>query len=170
MKPVIEEVAKLLITLLIFVFLLGGTFVALPYATHQTYTESSSVWTAFPIAILDHGKPDTVDWESYQRNVDLYKNKIISAPTQEVYWLSEYQFFELTSSPNNVLNLHVFDGDWNYWAKYSVSNGIVKPISCRFMTPSVMFISFAVALIGTPMIGWAYKRLLRRNRGTEKLE
>lgn len=168
MNRTIETVGKLLITLLIFVFLFGATFVALPYVGHQTYTESSSVWCMFPIAILDHGKPDTVDWESYQRNVDLYKNKIISAPTQEVYWLSEYQFFSLTSSPNNVLNLHVFDGDWHYWAKYSVSNGIVKPISCRIMTPSVMFISFAVALIGTPLIVRAYKSFLRRNREREK--
>jgi hypothetical protein len=165
MKPTIETVGKLLIKLLIFVFLLGATFVALPYATHQTYTESSSVWTAFPIAIFDNGTARIVDWYSYKRNVDLYKDKIISAQTQKEYKLSEDGSFELRSAPNNVLKLHIFDGDWHYWAKYSVSNGIVKPISCRIMTPSVMFISFAVALIGTPLIVWAYKRY-KRGRST----
>jgi hypothetical protein len=156
----IGTVGKLLIRLLIFVFLFGATFVALPYATHQTYTESSSVWTGFPIAILDHGTPDIVCWGEYQNNVDLYKNKIISAPTQEEYKLSD-GFFTLISAPNNVFNLHVFDGDWHYWAKYSVSNGIVKPISFRGMGPSAMFICFAVALIGTPLIGRAYKHYIR---------
>ncbi len=158
-------VTAMWVKLLIFVFLFGATFVALPYATHQTYTESSSVWTAFPIAILDNGTARIVDWYSYQGNVNFYRDKIISAPTQKEYRLNEDEFFTLTSTANNVLNLHVFEGDWHYWAKYSVSNGIVKPISCRIMTPSVMFISFAVALIGTPLIVWAYKRY-KRGRST----
>jgi len=159
MKPLpdIIETVRILIT---FAFLFGGTFVASPYASHQTYTESSSVKLSFPIAILDHGTPDIVDWYRYQRNVDLYKDKIISAPTQKEYRLSEHEFFRLTSAPNNVLNLFIHEEDWDYWAEYSVSNGIVKPISYRVRTPSVMFISFAVALIGTPLIGWAYKRYI----------
>jgi hypothetical protein len=158
MKPVIEKVGKLLITLLIFVFLFRATFLVLPYAARQTYTDSSRVNEEFPIAILDHGKPDIVDWYRYQRNADLYKDKIISAPTQKEYKLSEHEFFWLTPGPNNVLNLYILDGDWNhYWAEYSVSNGIVKPISYRCAGDSLAIICFAVALVGTLMIGWLYK-------------
>jgi len=158
MKPTIRTVAKLLIRLLIFVFLFRATFAVLPYAAHQTYTDSTRVNPEFPIAILDHGKPDIVDWYRYQRNADLYKDKIISVPTQKEYKLSEHEFFWLTSGPNNVLNLYILDGDWNhYWAKYSVSNSIVKPISYRCAGSSLAIICFAVALVGTFMIGWVYK-------------
>jgi hypothetical protein len=161
MNLTIGTVGKLLIKLLIFVFLFGATFVAFPYlATRQTYTESSSVSPSFPIAILDHGTPHIVRWREYQRNVDLYKDKIISAPTQEEYKLSELEFFRLSSAPNNVLNLFIHEEDYNFWAEYSVNNGIVKPISFRYTGYFVIFVCFAVALIGTPMIGWAYKRYL----------
>ena len=160
MKPIIEKVGKLLINVLIFVFLFGGAYFVLPYASLQTYTESSRVSLMFPLAILDHGTARIIDWSSYQRNVDLYKDKIISAPTQKEYKLSEHEFFWLTPAPNNVLTLFIYEEDWHYWAKYSVSNGIVKPISFRVRTPSVMFIGFPVALIGTPLIGWAYKRYM----------
>ncbi len=96
MKPVIEKVGKLLIKLLIFVFLLGATSYVVPYLiTHETYTESSRAYTGFPIAILDHGKPDIVSWHEYQKDVDLYKDKIISAPTQNKYKLSEDGTFKL---------------------------------------------------------------------------
>jgi hypothetical protein len=122
----------------------------------------------FPIAILDHGTPDIVRWGEYQNNVDLYKDKIILAPTQKKYKLSEDAFFKLTSAPNNVLKLFFHERDRNYWAKYSVSKGIVKPISYRVESPSVIFISFPVALIGTPLIVWAYKLFLRINRRREK--
>jgi hypothetical protein len=125
----------------------------------------------FPIAILDHGTARIIDWSSYQRNVDLYKDKIISAPTQKEYYrLSQHEFLRLTPAPNNVLKLFIYEEDWHCWAKYSVSDGIVKPISYRIRTPSVMFIGFPVALIGTPLIGWAYKRFFRRNRTREKTE
>jgi hypothetical protein len=173
MKPVIEPVGKLLIKLLIFVFLFGATFVAFPYLIGRTYTESSSVIPIFPIAILDHGTPDIIRWSEYQKNVQLYKDKIILAPTQKEYKLSGHsqnEFVRLTPAPNNVFNLFIHENDLDYWAEYSVSNGIVKPISYRVRTPSVMFACFPVAFIGTPLIGWAYKRFLRRNREREKLE
>jgi hypothetical protein len=158
MNRTIETVGKLLI----FIFLFGTTFVASPYlATHQTYTESSSVSPLFPIAILDDGTPDIVRWREYQENVDLYKDKIISAPTQEKYKLNELEFFTLTSAPNNVLNLSFHTEDYNFGAEYSVRNGIVKPISFRYTGAFVIIGCFAVALTGTPMIGWAYKRYIR---------
>jgi hypothetical protein len=84
MNRTIETAGKLLITLLIFVFLLGTISYAVPYlVTHETYTESSKVRGRFPIAIIDHGTPDIVDWYCYQRNVDLYKDKIIFAPLKK---------------------------------------------------------------------------------------
>ena len=162
MKPTIGTVAKLLIRLLIFVFLFRATFVVLPYAARQTHTDSNRVNPEFPIAILDHGTPDIVDLYRYQRNANLYKDKIILAPTQKEYKLREHEFFWLTSGPNNVLNLSILDGDWNYyWADYSVSNGIVKPISYRYAGGSLTFICFAVALIGTALILRAYKHYIR---------
>jgi hypothetical protein len=171
MNRTIETVGKLLISLLIFVFLSEATSYAFSHLkTHQTYTESSSVSPAFPIAILDHGAPGIVRWYEYQKNVNLYKDKIISAPTQKEYKLSEHEFFCLTSALNNVLNLSLHTEDYIFGAEYSVSNGIVKPISFRVMTPSVIFVCFPVALIGTPMIVWAYKLFLRRNRRREKTQ
>ena len=171
MKPIIEKVGKLLLKLLIFVFLLGATsYVASYLITHEAYTESSRVRGTFPIAILDHGTPDIVRWGEYQNNVDLYKDKIILVPTQRKYKLSEDAFFKLKSAPNNVLKLFFNERDRNYWAKYSVSNGIVKPISFRAESPSVVFFAVPVALIGTPLIVWAYKLFLRRNRRREKTE
>ena len=173
MKPVIEKVGKLLMTLLIFVFLFGGTSYVVPYfITHETYTESSRVRGTFPIAILDHGTPAIVCWGEYQKNADLYKDKIIVAPTQKKYRFSEDYFFRLTSAPNNRLKLFIHKRDRNYWAKYSVSNSIVKPISYRVESPSVVFVAVPVALIGTPLIVciyklivWAHKRH-KRNRST----
>jgi hypothetical protein len=171
MKPIIEKVGKLLITLLIFVFLFGATSYFVPYfITHETYSESSRVDGRFPIAILDHGTPDIVRWREYQKDVDLYKDKIISAPIQEEYKLSELEFFTLASAPNNVLNLFIHEEDYNFWAEYSVNNGIAKPISFRYTGYFIIFVCFAVAFIGTPMIGWAYKRFLRRNRRRDKSE
>jgi len=160
MEPTIGTVGKLLIKLLIFVFLFGATFVAYPYATRQTYTESSSVSSLFPIAVLDHGKPRIVRWREYQKNVDLYEDKIISVPTQEEYKLGEHEFFRLTSGSNNILNLSIHEEDYNFWAEYSVNDGIVKPISFRYTGAFVIIACFAVAGIGTPMIGWAYKRYI----------
>jgi hypothetical protein len=169
MKPVIEKVGNLLITLLIFVFVLVGTSYIVPYfITHETYTESSRVDGRFPIAILDHGTPDIVFWTVYQNNVELYKDKIILVATQKKYKLSEDAFFKLRSAPNNVLKLFFHERDRNYWAKYSVSKGIVKPISYRAESPSVVFFAVPVALIGTPLIVWAYELFLRRNRRREK--
>jgi hypothetical protein len=171
MKPTIEAVGKLLIKLLIFVFLFGATSYVVPYLiTYETYTESSRVRETFPIAILDHGTVDIVCWGGYQGNVDLYKDKIISAPTQKKYKHSEDDFFKLRSAPNNVLKLFIHERDRNYWAEYSVSSGIVKPISFRAESPSVVFFAVPVAVIGTPLIVWAYKLFLRRNRRREKTE
>jgi hypothetical protein len=169
MKPVIEKVGNLLITLLIFVFLLGGASYIVPYfITHETYTESSEARGTFPIAILEHSTPGIVYWGVYQRNVDLYKDKIISAPTQKKYKFCEDGFFKLRSAPNNVLKLFICERDRFYWAKYSVSNGIVKPMSYRAESPSVVFFAVPAAFIGTPLIVWAYKLFLRRNRRREK--
>jgi hypothetical protein len=173
MKPVIEKVGNLLITLLIFVFVLVGTSYIVPYfITHETYTESSRVRGTFPIAILEHGTPGIVYWGVYQRNVDLYKDKIILVRTQTKYKLSEDGFLKLRSAPNNVLKLFIHERDRNYWAKYSVGNGIVKPISYRVESPSVVFVAVPVALIGTPLIVciyklivWAHKRH-KRSRST----
>jgi hypothetical protein len=168
---VIEKVGKLLITLVIFVFLFGATSYVVPYfISHETYTESSRVRERFPIAILDHGTPDIVSWYEYQKNVDLYKDKIILAPTQKKYRLSEDHFFKLTSAPNNRLKLFIHERDRNYWAKYTVRNGLVKPISYRAETPSVVFLAVPVAFIGTPLIVLAYKLFLRGNRRREKTE
>jgi hypothetical protein len=167
MKPVIEKVGKLLI----FVFLLEATSYAVPYLiTHEVYTESSRVRETFPIAILDHGTPHIVCWGEYQNNVDLYKSKIISAPTQKRYKFSEDGLFKLRSAPNNMLKLFICERDRFYWAKYSVSNGIVKPISYRAESPSVVFFAVPAAFIGTPLIVRAYKRFLRRNRRRERSE
>ncbi len=169
MKPVIEKGGKVLIKLLIFLFLLRATCDVVSYLiTHETYTESSRVRETFPIAILNHGTPDIVCWGVYQRNVDLYRDKIISAPTQKKYKLCEDSFFKLRSAPNNVLKLFIRERDRFYWAKYSVSKGIIKPISFRAESPSVVFVAVPVAVIGTPLIAWAYKRFLRRNRRREK--
>ena len=173
MNRTIETVGKLLITLVIFVFLFGATSYFVPYfITHETYTESSRVDGRFPIAILDHGTPNIVYWYEYQKNADLYKDKIIVPPTQKKYRLSEDYFFRLTSAPNNKLKLFIHKRDRNYWAKYSVSNSIVKPISYRVESPSVVFVAVPVALIGTPLIVciyklivWAHKRH-KRNRST----
>jgi hypothetical protein len=171
MNRTTETVGKLLITLLIFVFLFGATSYFVPYfITHEIYTESSRVDGRFPIAILDHGTPNIVYWYEYQKNVDPYRDKIILAPTQKKYRLSEDYFFKLTSAANDKLKLFIHKRDRNYWAKYSVSNGIVKPISYRVESPSVVFVAVPVALMGTPLIVWTYKRLLRRNRRKEKLE
>ena len=156
MKSTIVTVQKLLI----FVFLFGATFVVYPYATRQTYTGSSSVSSFFPIAILDYGTPGIVRWAEYQKNVDLYKDKIISTPIQEEYRLSELDFFRLSQEPNNVLNLSLHTEDYNFWAEYSINNGIVKPISFRYTGAFVIIGCFAVALIGTLMIGWVYKRYI----------
>jgi hypothetical protein len=171
MKPVIEKVAKLVITLLIFVFLFGATCYVVPYLiTHEVYTESSRVDGRFPIAILDHGTPNIVYWHVYQKNVDLYKDRIIFAPTQKKYRLSEDYFFKLRSAPNNKLKLFIHKRDRNYWAKYSVTNGTLKPISYRVESPSVVFVAVPVAFIGTSLIVLAYKLFLRRNRRREKSE
>jgi len=151
-KATIETVGKLLIKLLIFVFLLEATSYVVPYLiTHETYTESSRVKETFPIAILDRGTPDIVCWGEYQNNVDLYTGKIISAPTQKGYKFSEDGFLKLRSAPNNVLKLFIRERDRFYWAKYSVSNGIVKPISFRSESPSVVFFAVPAAFIGTPL-------------------
>lgn len=171
MKPVIEKVGKLLINVLIFVVLFGATSYVVPYfITHETYTESSRVDGRFPIAILDHGTPNILYWHVYQKSVDLYKDKIILAPTQKKYRLSEDYFFRLTSAPNNKLKLFIHERDRNYWAKYSLSNGILKPISYRVESPSVVFVAVPVAFIGTSLIVLAYRLFLRRNRGRERSE
>jgi hypothetical protein len=67
-----------------------------------------------------------------------------------------------------VLKLFIHERDRNYWAEYSVSNGIVKPISFRAESPSVVFFAVPVAFIGTPLIVWAYKLFLRRKSRREK--
>ncbi len=147
--------------LLVFVFLFGATFVATPYlVTRQTYTESGNVSPLFPIAIVDHGTPGIVRWYEYQKNVDLYKDKIISAPTQKEYKLSGVEYFTLSSAPNNVLNLSLHTEDYIFGAEYSVTNGIVKPISFGYTGAFVIIGCFAVALIGTPLIGWGYKLIV----------
>jgi hypothetical protein len=169
MKPAIEKVGNLIITLLIFVFVLVGTSYIVPYfITHETYSEASRVRETFPIAILDHDTPHIVCWGEYQKNVDLYKETIISTPTQKRYKFSEDGFFELRSASNNVLKFFICERDRLYWAKYSVSNGIVRPISYRAESPSVVFFAVPAAFIGTPLIVRAYKRFLRRNRRREK--
>ena len=173
MNRTIVTGGKLLIILLIFVFLFGATSHFVPYLiTHERYTELSGVRETFPIAILDHGTPDIVCWAVYQNNVDLYKDKIILVPTQKKYKFREDGFFRLRSAPNNILKLFIHERDRNYWAKYSVSNGIIKPISYRVESPSVVFVAAPVALIGTPLIVciyklivWAHKRH-KRSRST----
>jgi hypothetical protein len=171
MNRTIVTGGKLLIILLIFVFLFGATSHFVPYLiTHETYTELSRVRETFPIAILDHGTPDIVCWAVYQNNVDLYKDKIILVPTQKKYKFREDGFLKLRSAPNNILKLFIHERDRNYWAKYSVSNGIVKPISYRVESPSVVFVAVPVAFIGTSLIVLAYKLFLRRNRRREKSE
>ena len=153
------------ISLCTFVGLFYGTFVLYPYiATSQKYEGLKNVSELFPVAIMESGHAGIVKWSEYINNPAAYKEKLIKVPSEEKFALSDHERFTLKSGRNNSLVLSLYEEDYNFFAEYSLENGIVKPLNFRFTGAFVVLNSILVALIGTPVIGWLRRRAIERRK------
>jgi hypothetical protein len=149
------------INLGVFVLLFYLTFIIVPYIqTRETYSNAGKISSHFPVAIIENGKPAIVKWPDYENNVTLYKDKLISSPSQETYNLDGSESFTLRQDKQQRFNLKLNEEDYVFWAEYTIANGVVKPISFRFNGVFSVFWGAIVAFTGTPILNWLRMRYL----------
>ncbi len=137
----------------IFVLLYYGTFALFPYlVTYERYDGTQNVHPQFPIAILQEGKPTIVKWHTYSTAPKNFENQLIQPTSNTQVQLNEIESFELKIDKNGIIKLSLNTDNYGFWSQYSIKNGIVTPISFRFIGAFVVLYGLVIASIGTFLI------------------
>jgi hypothetical protein len=142
--------------------------VAFPYVvTYKKYQGAQDISDLFPIAVMENGHVEIIKWPQYEENPGAFIGKLVLPPMEGKIASSEYSSFELEAGREKAALLSLYEEDYTFWAEYALENGFVRPISFRFTGGFVIFYCFLVAFVGTPLVGWLFRKIGIRSAESE---